>query len=105
MADRWAADGRRVLAVARDGRLLGLVALADPVRPEAADAIAACHRAGIRPVLVTGDHAGTAAAVARAVGLVDERHPVEAHVLARVEPEGKLRLRHGLAGARATSSR
>jgi Ca2+-transporting ATPase len=43
-------------------------------------------------VLVTGDHAGTAVAVARQVGLVDERHPAEAHVLARVEPEGKLRL-------------
>jgi Ca2+-transporting ATPase len=91
IAERWAGEGRRVLAVARDGRLLGLVALEDPVRPEAADAIAACHRAGIRPVLVTGDHAGTAAAVARAVGLVDAAHPVEDHVMARVEPEGKLR--------------
>ena len=91
VAERWAGEGRRVLAVARDGHLLGLVALDDPVRPEAAEAIASCHRAGIRPVLVTGDHAGTAAAVARAVGLVDGDHPVEAHVLARVEPDGKLR--------------
>ena len=91
VAERWAGEGRRVLAVARDGRLLGLLALDDPIRPEAAEAIAACHRAGIRPVLVTGDHAGTAAAVARAVGLVDATHPVEGHVLARVEPEGKLR--------------
>jgi Ca2+-transporting ATPase len=90
VTDRWAADGRRVLAVVQDGRLLGLVGLADPVRPEAVGAIASCHRAGIRPVLVTGDHAGTAAAVAREVGLVDERHPVEGSVLARVEPEGKL---------------
>jgi Ca2+-transporting ATPase len=90
VAERWATDGRRVLAVARDGRLLGLVGLADPVRPEAAAAIASCHRAGIRPVLVTGDHVGTAAAVARHVGLVDEQHPVESAVLARVEPEGKL---------------
>ncbi|WP_198597771.1 cation-translocating P-type ATPase [Blastococcus atacamensis] len=91
VAERWAREGRRVLAVARDGRLLGLVALDDPVRPEAAEAIASCHRAGIRPVLVTGDHAGTAEAVARAVGLVDDAHPAEGHVLARVEPEGKLR--------------
>jgi Ca2+-transporting ATPase len=91
VADRWAREGRRVLAVARDGRLLGLMALDDPVRPEAAEAIASCHRAGIRPVLVTGDHAGTAAAVARAVGIVDETHPVDRHVFARVEPEGKLR--------------
>ena len=91
VVDRWAAGGRRVLAVARDGRLLGLVALDDPLRPEAADAVASCHRAGIRPVLVTGDHAGTAVAVARAVGLVDDAHPAEDNVLARVEPEGKLR--------------
>jgi Ca2+-transporting ATPase len=91
VAERWAGEGSRVLAVARDGRLLGLIGLDDPVRPEAAEAIASCHRAGIRPVLVSGDHAGTAAAVARAVGLVDAAHPVEGHVLARVEPEGKLR--------------
>jgi Ca2+-transporting ATPase len=91
VAEAWAAEGRRVLAVVRDGRLLGLVALTDPVRPEAAAAVAACHRAGIRPVLVTGDHAGTAVAVARRVGLVDAGHRTEEHVLARVEPEGKLR--------------
>ncbi len=92
LADRWAADGRRVLAVTRDGRLLGLTALSDPLRPEAAPAVASLQRAGIRPVLVTGDHAGTAAAVAREVGLVDADHPVEGHVFARTEPEGKLRL-------------
>jgi Ca2+-transporting ATPase len=76
VADHWASAGRRVLAVARDGTLLGLVALADPVRTEAAAAIAACHTAGIRPVLVTGDHLGTAVAVAREVGVVDDDHPV-----------------------------
>jgi Ca2+-transporting ATPase len=91
VADEWAMQGRRVLAVAQDGRLLGLVALADPVRPQAAAAIAACHRAGIRPVLVTGDHAGTAVAVAREVGIVDATHPPADSVLARVEPDGKLR--------------
>jgi Ca2+-transporting ATPase len=98
VADRWAAEGRRVLAVARDGRLLGLAALADPLRAEAAPAIASLHRAGIRPVLVTGDHAGTAAAVAREVGLVDDAHPVDGHVFARIEPEGKLRLVTGWRG-------
>lgn len=91
VAQRWTAEGRRVLAVARDGALLGLVALADPVRPEAAAAIQACRRAGIRPVLVTGDHAGTAAAVARQVGLVDAARPLDEHVFSRVEPDGKLR--------------
>ncbi|MGZ4545999.1 MAG: cation-translocating P-type ATPase [Blastococcus sp.] len=91
VAGRWAADGRRVLAVARDGALLGLVALADPIRPEAVAAVAALRRAGIRPVLVSGDHAGTAAAVGREVGLLDEGQPVDGIVLSRVEPEGKLR--------------
>ena len=91
VAATWAASGRRVLAVARDGAVVGLLALNDPARPEAAAAIAACYRAGIRPVLVTGDHAGTAEAVAREVGLVDTGHSVAEHVLARVEPEGKLR--------------
>jgi magnesium-transporting ATPase (P-type) len=70
-----AADGLRVLAIARrplDGRvpetataaeqeleLLGLVGMADPVRPEVPEAIARCRRAGIRVVMVTGDHPAT----------------------------------------------
>ncbi len=91
VAARWAADGRRVLAVTRDHRLLGLIGMADPIRPEAPAAVASLHRAGIRPVLVTGDHAGTAAAVARQVGIVDARYPEVDSVLARIEPEGKLR--------------
>ena len=86
-----AADGLRVLAVAdralpalpttgsdhrewREGvenglRLLGVVALADPPRASVADAVTACHRAGIRINVVTGDHGLTAAAVARQVGI------------------------------------
>lgn len=92
VADRWAGEGSRVLAVRRDGALLGLIGMDDPVCPEAAAAIASCHTAGIRPVLVTGDHARTAEAVARAVGLVDEGQPVQESVHARVEPEGKLDL-------------
>jgi P-type Ca2+ transporter type 2C len=92
VSDRWAADGRRVLSVAADGRLLGLIALADPVRPQAAAAVASLHRAGISVVLVSGDHAGTATAVAREVGVVDDRHPAAEHVHARVEPVGKVDL-------------
>jgi P-type Ca2+ transporter type 2C len=92
VSDGWAAVGRRVLAVAADGRLLGLIALADPVRPEAAAAVESLHRAGIGVVLVSGDHAGTATAVAREVGVVDSRHPAAGHVHARVEPAGKLDL-------------
>ncbi|MEU8246832.1 cation-transporting P-type ATPase [Nonomuraea sp. NPDC048916] len=48
---------------------LGLVAMHDPPRPEVADAVAHCHAAGIRIIVVTGDHALTAAAIARQVGI------------------------------------
>ncbi len=92
VADRWAADGARVLAVTSDGVLLGLVSMADPVRPEATAAVTALHRAGIDVVLVTGDHAGTAAAVARQVGVLGAGEETGAHVHARVEPAGKLDL-------------
>ncbi|MGG5175726.1 HAD-IC family P-type ATPase [Pseudarthrobacter sp. J1763] len=67
-----AAGGARVLAVAvNDGtwRLLGLIALADRVRPEAAGLLARLTGLGIRVIMVTGDSAGTAAAVAADVGL------------------------------------
>ncbi|WP_246471013.1 cation-translocating P-type ATPase [Saccharopolyspora phatthalungensis] len=80
MADR----GLRVLAVAKrdftalpDDRgtaeselcLLGLVGLIDPPRPEVAEAVSACHSAGIRVHVVTGDNGRTAAAIARQVGI------------------------------------
>lgn len=77
---RMASDGLRVLAVAHKHdatladaehhmTLLGLVGLADPPRPEAREAVATCLRAGIRPVMMTGDHPATATAVARELGL------------------------------------
>jgi calcium-translocating P-type ATPase len=84
---RYAAQGLRVLAVARrrlppgtepaDERedaerelcLLGLVGLFDPPRPEVADAVARCHKAGIRIIVVTGDYGLTAAEIARRVGI------------------------------------
>jgi Ca2+-transporting ATPase len=104
VAQEWAAQGRRVLAVTStvEGQVVrgGLLALADPVRPEARDAVLACRRAGITPVLVTGDHAATAHSIARATGITDS--PVEAgrvnaipdqeRVRARVDPSGKLDL-------------
>jgi Ca2+-transporting ATPase len=92
VADGWAAAGGRVLAVTADGALLGLVTFADPVRPEATAAVAALHRAGVDVVLVTGDHAGTAAAVARQVGIFDAGRPLADRVFARIEPTGKLDL-------------
>ena len=53
----------------RDFQLAGLIAIADPVRREVPDAVAWCHRAGIRILMLTGDHPITAAAVAREMGL------------------------------------
>jgi P-type Ca2+ transporter type 2C len=62
------------------------VALADPVRPEAPEAIARCQHAGIRTIMLTGDQRHTAEAVGRDLGL-----PPDA-IHSRVSPEGKLRL-------------
>jgi P-type Ca2+ transporter type 2C len=118
-------DGLRVLAVARAELpggvppatprelrfgLLGLLGLRDPVRLAVPEALADCHRAGIRVVMITGDHPGTARSVAQAVGLDDsqglltgeelasmdeaalrERSSV-VNVYARVPPSEKLRL-------------
>ena len=92
----------------------GLVGMIDPPRPEARQAVNQCRQAGIRVIMITGDHPVTAAAVAREVGLIPpgtKSHPVitgpelnqmsdpelkealgEARVFARVDPEHKLRL-------------
>ena len=73
-ARRPAADGTADLDVAdvADGlELFGLVGIVDPPRPEAIEAIAACRAAGIRVKMITGDHAGTALAIGREMGIVD----------------------------------
>ena len=85
--ERYAAQGLRVLAIARrrlppgadvperredaerDLCLLGLIALFDPPRAEVAEAVARCHAAGIRIIVVTGDYGATAAEIARRVGI------------------------------------
>jgi len=82
------AQGLRVLAFARftpgsAPTLLGLQAMHDPPRPEAVAAVAACRSAGIDVKMITGDHAGTARAIAAAVGLVDT--PSAARVLTGAE--------------------
>jgi magnesium-transporting ATPase (P-type) len=92
---------------------LGLVGMADPVRPEVPEAVARCRRAGIRVVMITGDHPATAMKVAREAGLPahtvllgselpdgDEAlgNLLRTHeaVLARVAPEQKLRIARAL---------
>lgn len=86
MVDCLAAEGQRVIAVAarpvtqdhtilniddigEQLTLIGLIGLIDPPRPEAIDAVADCHRAGIRVKMITGDHAVTARAIGAQIGL------------------------------------
>jgi soluble P-type ATPase len=119
--DGYAADGLRVLAVAvrsgravdapldHDIRLLGLVGLIDPPREEVVEAVATCQRAGVAVKMITGDHAATAAAIGRELGIVGQAPPMTGSeiaassdeelrarvlvtdVFARVAPEHKLR--------------
>lgn len=103
--------------VERDMVFLGLVGLMDPPRPEAREAVERCRQAGLRVVMVTGDHALTARAVATEVGILGERDQVltgyeldrlsEAElaravervaVYARVTPAHKLRIVRALKG-------
>lgn len=91
--------------------LLGLVGMIDPPRPEAKDAVAVCRRAGIKPVMITGDHVITASAIAKELGILqegdrsitgkqldamDDRELQESvqhiSVYARVSPENKIRI-------------
>ena len=132
--ERYGAQGLRVLAVARktldtitipaqrdeveqDLEFLGLVALFDPPRPEVAAAVARCHSAGIRIVVITGDYGPTAAEIAHRVGIapngaqvitgteLDEMSEHELELLlreggelifARSSPEVKLRIADAL---------
>ena len=124
--ERIAAKGQRTLALASRAVspgttelrfsdvdelcLLGIVGITDPPRAEAITAVAECRAAGIRVKMITGDHAGTAAAIARQLGIGEgqpalsggdldrlddtelRRRVLEADVFARASPEHKLRL-------------
>ncbi len=127
--DEYARAGLRVLAVAtrelaqpvldtsaetveRDLTFLGLAAMMDPPRPEVAEGVAKCHRAGVRIIMVTGDYGLTAESIARRIGILRETTPriitgadldhlddaalaaaLEDEVIfARVAPEDKLRV-------------
>ena len=90
---------------------MGLVGMIDPPRPEAKDAVAICRRAGIKPVMITGDHVITAQAIAREIGIFEEGDLAitgaeldamtdeeldskveQISVYARVSPENKIRI-------------
>ncbi len=89
-ADRLRADGRTAMFVAVDGKAAGIVAVADPIKANAADAIRALHDSRLRIVMATGDNAVTARAVAARLG-IDE-------VRADMTPEAKHRLVEELRG-------
>lgn len=126
-AESIAMQGQRVLALAikpvafqhtalefsdvEDGLILiGLVGLIDPPRPEAIEAVAQCHGAGIRVKMITGDHRGTAAAIGAQIGLLNPDRVLtgtdldamddaalgvavlDTDIFARTSPEHKLRL-------------
>jgi Cu+-exporting ATPase len=80
-ADELRVEGQGVMFVAIDGRLAGLLGVADPVKEGAAEAVAELRRAGVHVVMLTGDNRRTAEAVARQVGVDD--------VLAEVLPDQK----------------
>ena len=128
MTDQMSADALRVLAIAykeieeiptdptseelENGlTFMGLVGMIDPPRPEAKEAVAICRRAGIKPVMITGDHVVTASAIAKELGILVEGDSaitgaeldamtdseldaqVESiSVYARVSPENKIRI-------------
>jgi len=97
-AQSMARDALRVLAVAaRPGAtvhsaesemtFLGLVGMIDPPRPEAAEAVETCRHAGIKPVMITGDHPLTAQAVATELGLMNGGRAVTGAELDRMSPD------------------
>jgi P-type Cu2+ transporter len=65
----WASDGKTVLYVAAEGRLLGAFAVEDEVRPESKEAVTELHRLGIRVAMITGDSKAVANSVARRIGI------------------------------------
>ncbi len=90
---------------------IGLVGMIDPPRPEAKDAVAVCRKAGIKPVMITGDHVVTASAIAKELGILEEGDKAitgaqldamtdseldgeveKISVYARVSPENKIRI-------------
>jgi Cu+-exporting ATPase len=91
-AARYRSEGAGVMLVASEGKLAGLLAVADPIKQSARDALAKLHAEGLRLVMLTGDSRGTAEAVARQLGGIDEVH-------ADLKPNDKARIVMELKGA------
>jgi len=128
ITEQMSANALRVLAVAyktieklpeeitsetleNDLTFMGLVGMIDPPRPEAKDAVAICRKAGIKPVMITGDHVVTASAIAKELGILEDgdlaitgaeldamtdseldQKVTQISVYARVSPENKIRI-------------
>lgn len=88
------AERATIVAVARDGEYLGAIAVADTIKPTSAEAVARFRRLGLRPVLLTGDNAATAARVAAEVGIDDVRAEVtpaqKLEVVRTLQAEGRV---------------
>jgi len=86
-------DGQTVVLVAVDGRAVGLLGIADPLKPEAADALRMLQAEGARIVMLTGDNETTAAAVARKLGISDYEAGVlpdhKAEVIQKLQKQGR----------------
>jgi Cu+-exporting ATPase len=79
--ERLEAEAKTAMLVARDGEVVGVIAVADTLKPDSAGAIAALHDMGLETAMITGDNERTARAIAQKVGID--------HVLAEVLPDGK----------------
>jgi Cu+-exporting ATPase len=91
-ANRLQSAGKTVMYVASSGRLAGLVAVSDPIKPTSAEAIQALQKAGIHVVMVTGDQTATAAALAKQLGIAFEAGVLpqgKADIVKRLQSEGK----------------
>jgi Cu+-exporting ATPase len=80
-AGKWQQQSRTVVMVAQDGKAAGIIAVADTLRPEAKEVVAALHDYGLTVVMLTGDNTATARAIAQELG-IDQ-------VLAEVRPDQK----------------
>ncbi len=87
-------NGRTVAYIAAGGRMLGAAAIADPIKEDAAETLAALRQAGFKTMMLTGDNEGTAAAVARQLGIDEYRAQLlpddKVAIVKRLQGEGRI---------------